>query len=431
MQVAIDVVDNLTAQALPGATISVNGRAVGMTDSNGVYMLDNVNESDQIQISYVGYQTANVNAGILESSAQVQLSSSTQVLESVTVTPSKKESSLLPLLIAGGVVVAGTSKSKSVGRAGNKTALIVGAGALGLGAVYLLTRPKTTTPITSPPIYYKPPVSSSGQSALQQVASFIPSGGFLDSIKNLFSAIQGGSSNPYDTQPVNYYSGYQPTVTAPDVINPGSSLNLDFSGAPGMNGVGAIDFTSPFTIGALAIGAYLLIKSPKKKVGAVEYEKYILPVGILVGGYLVFSKLGLFEKTAGDQNANSVTDTTSSGVAASIQAAKNAGQSQTVSDSQAATLANEIYNAGVSDPVDMDTIQTAVIQANTQLDLLKIIQAFGTKKGGGTACSIFGNLLSSVCNTYDLGSWLRATLDASHIFSVNNYLSAQGINYQF
>jgi hypothetical protein len=426
MQVAIDVIDNLTAQALPGATIAVNGTAVGMTDNNGVYILDNVNESDQIQVSFVGYQTANVNAGILESSAQVQLSSSVQTLESVTVTPSKKESSLLPLLIAGGVAVAG-SKNKSVGAIKKNTALIVGAGALGLGAVYLLSRPKTTTPIAPlPTSTYRPPTS--GGSALQQVTSLIPSGGFLDSIKNLFSAVSQ-SSNPYDTAPVNYYQGYQPTVTAPDVVNPGGYMNLDFSGAPGMSG---IDFTSPITIGVLAVGTYLLLKkSSKKKVGKVEYEKYILPVGIIVGGYLVFSKLGLFSPTAGDQNANAVTDTTTAGVAASIQAAKNAGQSQTVSDSQAATLANEIYNAGISDPVDMDTIQTAVIQANTQLDLLKIIQAFGTKKGGGTACSIFGNLLSSVCNTYDLGSWLRATLDASHIFSVNNYLSAQGINYQF
>ena len=429
MQVAIDVIDSLTAQALPGATISVNGTAVGMTDSNGVYILDNVNESDTIQVSFVGYQTASVNAGILESSAQVQLSSSVQTLESVTVTPSKKESSLLPLLIAGGVAVAGTNKTKSVGAIKKNTALIVGAGALGLGAVYLMTRPKTTTPIAQLPTSSAPRIAPvTGGSALQQVANLLPSGGVLDALKNLFS---GGSSysNPYDTAPVNYYSGYTPTVTAPDVINPGSSLNLDFSGAPGMSG---IDFTSPITIGALAVGTYLLLKkSSKKKVGKVEYEKYILPVGVLVGGYLVFSKLGLFSPTAGDQNASSVADTTTAGVAASIQAAKNAGQSQTITDSQAATLANQIYNAGISDPVDMDTIQTAVIQANTQLDLLKIIQAFGTKKGGGTACSIFGNLLSSVCNTYDLGSWLRATLDASHIFSVNNYLSAQGINYQF
>jgi hypothetical protein len=161
-----------------------------------------------------------------------------------------------------------------------------------------------------------------------------------------------------------------------------------------------------------------------------DYSQYILPVGIIIGGYFLLKNFGLFGGAAA-ANAASVTSAASTGVTQSLAAAKAAGDFATLTSSGAASLANSIYNAGIADPVDMDTIQNSIIQANTLTDLLMIIQAFGTKQAGGTMCSLFGGFLSATCGTYDLASWVRANLDNTHIVSINSYLSNQGINYQF
>jgi hypothetical protein len=163
----------------------------------------------------------------------------------------------------------------------------------------------------------------------------------------------------------------------------------------------------------------------------IEWEKYIIPAAVVVGGYFLLKNLGLFGGGAAAANAASITSSTSAGVTQSLANAKAAGDFATITNSAAASIANNIYTAGVADPVDMDTIQNQVIQANTLTDLLMIIQAFGTKQAGGGMCSMFGGFLSAVCGTYDLASWLRANLDTSHLQSINSYLSNQGINYQF
>ena len=162
---------------------------------------------------------------------------------------------------------------------------------------------------------------------------------------------------------------------------------------------------------------------------AADYEKYIIPVGVVVAGYFILKNLGLFPGNAGAANAAGVSTASAAGVANSLAAAKAAGDIATLSAAQAAGIANNIYTAGVADPVDQDTIQSQLIQANTLTDLLNIIQAFGTKQAGGAMCSIFGGFLSNTCGTYDLPSWVRANLDASHLASVNSYF--QFLNYQF
>ena len=161
-----------------------------------------------------------------------------------------------------------------------------------------------------------------------------------------------------------------------------------------------------------------------------DYSQYILPVGILVAGYFLLKNFGLFGGAAA-ANASSITSSTAGGATAALQQAKAAGDVATINQSQAASIANNIYNAGVADPVDQDTIQNQIIQANTLTDLLLIIQAFGTKQAGGTMCSIFGGFLSATCGTYDLASWVRANLDQTHINNINGYLANESINYQF
>lgn len=162
-----------------------------------------------------------------------------------------------------------------------------------------------------------------------------------------------------------------------------------------------------------------------------DYAEYILPVGILVAGYFLLKNFGLFGGGAAAQNQASLTAASSAGVTTALAQAKAAGDNATLNASQAAAIANNIYTAGVADPVDQDTIQNQIIQANTLTDLLNIIQAFGTKQAGGTMCSIFGGFLSATCGTYDLPGWIRASLDAQHLSNVNTYFSNEGINYSF
>jgi hypothetical protein len=162
-----------------------------------------------------------------------------------------------------------------------------------------------------------------------------------------------------------------------------------------------------------------------------DYAEYILPVGLVIGAYFLLKNFGLFGGGAAAQNASGIQTTTAAGVTAALQQAKAAGDVATLNASQASAIATNIYNAGVSDPVDQDTIQNQIIQANSLTDLLNIIQAFGTKQAGGTMCSLFGGFLSATCGTYDLPGWVRASCDATHLSSINTYFSNQGINYTF
>jgi hypothetical protein len=163
----------------------------------------------------------------------------------------------------------------------------------------------------------------------------------------------------------------------------------------------------------------------------IPWEKYIIPAAVVVGGYFLLKNFGLFGGGAAAQNAQGITDSSAAGVNNAILQDKTAGGFATINTAQAAGIANNIYTAGVADPADQDGIVRQIIQANTLQDLLLIIKAFGTKQAGGVMCSIFGGFLSATCGTYDLPSWVRATLDYSHLATVNGYLSDQGINYQF
>jgi hypothetical protein len=169
-----------------------------------------------------------------------------------------------------------------------------------------------------------------------------------------------------------------------------------------------------------------------KRVGAIEYEKYILPVGLLIGGYIVLNKLGLFGSAANSSNNATTTANNSAAVAKALAAANAAGSFQTSANSDAVLsgYATAIYQAGISSPVDQDGIVYTVINVNTLADLLRLIQLFATKQ---VAQSSFDtcSLLGFNCTALDLGGFLHAVLDMTHLTTINNYLSSTGINYQF
>lgn len=160
---------------------------------------------------------------------------------------------------------------------------------------------------------------------------------------------------------------------------------------------------------------------------AIEYEKYIVPVALVVGGYLVAKKFGLFGSEANDNNNSQIDSTTAAGVNAALQAAQNAGDFATLSDSQIAGMASTIYTLGTSDG-DTDTIKYTVIQCNTLTDLLNLIKAFGTKNVATSSFSTCA-LLGFNCTSVNLSGFLRATLTADQMNQINGYFSSMGINY--
>lgn len=160
-----------------------------------------------------------------------------------------------------------------------------------------------------------------------------------------------------------------------------------------------------------------------------DYSKYILPVGLIVGGYLVLKHFDLFGDSANTANNNANDAATAAGVQSSINAAKAAGDIQTISDSQAAGIANAIFTAGIND--DPYTAKQQIIQVNTLTDLLKVIQAFGTKNAAtDTFSSCY--LLGLGCQNFNLSAWFHLPfMDSGTLAEINQYLSGVGINYYF
>jgi hypothetical protein len=202
--------------------------------------------------------------------------------------------------------------------------------------------------------------------------------------------------------------------------------------------------STPLLIGAAGVGALLLF-SGKKKVSSVsgfdinkiQLEKYIVPVALVGGGYFLYKKLfGTTLDNAISTNNNTVSQTNASGVQASIDANAKNGGTTTITDAQAAGLANTIASIGLNGSIplsqsDQDSVKWSIIQANTLGDLLLIIKNFGTRKfntgGDWTACSWF----ALGCPSLDLPTFVKTYLNGSTIADINIYLADQSINYQF
>jgi hypothetical protein len=169
---------------------------------------------------------------------------------------------------------------------------------------------------------------------------------------------------------------------------------------------------------------------PPKSLGKFEYSDLIIPGALIIGGYFVFKKLGIISNDT--TKANSQTSAQlQSALAASIAAAASKGDFQTLTDAQISSLANDIWTNGISSSVNQDQIVTDVIQANTLTDLLKIMQSFMTKPVNTGSWYSWCALFRVNCDVVDMGTFVRAVLDSSHLNTINDYLSAQNINYHF
>jgi hypothetical protein len=165
------------------------------------------------------------------------------------------------------------------------------------------------------------------------------------------------------------------------------------------------------------------------KASQIPWEKYIIPAGVVVGGYFLLKKFNLFGDSGTTINNDQTAAQTTAAVDKSLADAKKAGDFATLTDSQAAGIANAIYTAGIND--DAYTARQQIIQVNTLTDLLKVIKAFGTKQAAESKWSTCYTL-GFGCNAYNLAGFLHLPfMDQQNLNIINNYLSAQGINYNF
>lgn len=287
--ILVDVVDAKTGSALEGATISVNGTAVGKTDALGNYPVY-VEDTDIVTASYVGYDSISVQGGLLEETGQIQLGVKAQGLPSVIVTPSPTEKKI-PWLLIGGVAAGALLLSKKSGASGvgkiNKQTGMIALGLVAVGGVYLLTRPKPTPGINPASSFGPARIPNSGPSSNPGTALNImsQSGGILKAISNLFASpspnfppnapyqpVQQSITDnpPAFTDPAANYPSLPIEAPPPlDIIAPVDATAIDpYAGASGADfsqpvaGVGALDMTTALPIAALA--AVLLLGSKKK-----------------------------------------------------------------------------------------------------------------------------------------------------------------------
>jgi hypothetical protein len=160
-------------------------------------------------------------------------------------------------------------------------------------------------------------------------------------------------------------------------------------------------------VGGIAVGAYFLVLKP------------------------LFQKLGLSQTAQQQQTA----DAQAAALKAAQQQAQQSGQpAETYAPDQYTAWANDIYYLGTHDnsstvtQSDQDSIVKDVINVNTMVDWQQLITAFGQRSVGGSFLS-FCNLFGLGCDKMDLPTFLKAALDSQHVNTINQYLSAQGINY--
>lgn len=147
------VVDYNTGDGLPGATISIDGKGVTISDSNGFFTVNTSTNGINLTASYVGYDSNTLPADMVSSNALITLQKSDTSLPLVSVVAKLKANPLPYAAAAAGLALLlfADKKKKKMGKIDTTTILLIVAGAAG---IYLLTRPRT-------PVYGQVPVYGS------------------------------------------------------------------------------------------------------------------------------------------------------------------------------------------------------------------------------------------------------------------------------
>lgn len=234
------------------------------------------------------------------------------------------------------------------------------------------------------------------------------------------------------------YVGYTSVMVDPAVVAETGIIGLDQQEAALPNAtVTATIKKKNYTPLLLAGGGLLLLagsssrKKKRARVGAAgtDWADIGLKAGIAVGAYFlvvkpVLTKLGIFNSAANqatlDAQKKSLTDA-------------KAKQPASYTDDLYMGWANDIYSQIANGTPLGFTQQSQIVyditQANNMTDLQSLITAFGLKDvaGSGLDCTWLG----INCQKMDLQTFVKTVLDGQHLSNLNQYLSAQNINYQF
>lgn len=203
--------------------------------------------------------------------------------------------------------------------------------------------------------------------------------------------------------------------------------------------------TIPWWVWVAGAGALVYFTGGSKKKAAVSGSYgWILPVGIVVAGYLILSKLGLFGQSGTGANNAAATSTITKGTTTTLAALAQQGINPTLTAAQAASIANTIFSAGMSvsstDSSGVSTIFNLLGQARNDADIYLIMQNFGTRQAGAnwySACA----LVNMNCDAIDMDSFVTLILNQAAVPGLqlsdlnyqlaNNELGPTGITYQF
>jgi len=214
IEVSAAVIDGSTADSIPSATIAVNGKAVGETDSDGNFSINVNSYDDQVTVSSIGYKTQTQSAADVLNAGAIGLELDPQSLATATVThAAPAKTNYWPWLILGGVIVVGSSRKHSRAVSG-KGSNLVPIALVGAGAYLLLKGQKSPLPAGSTATSPSTPVTSpnAGTSSILNPAN-------LSSLANLFKGLFGSSD-------ASYTPGIQeiPGTTSPSPAGDYSSL---------------------------------------------------------------------------------------------------------------------------------------------------------------------------------------------------------------
>jgi len=326
--------------------------------------------------------------------------------------------------------------------------LLIGAGVAGVLAYLIFSKKQTPTqtPVQSTGIspgnvsttlstlknlLFPPAANAPGTYNAQQIALQSPGLAQVDPATSPAAAVNTSTLQP---TPLAF-----PPSPATDVMPPvdPSASTIDFAPVSSdqsmLSGFYPVPGTGLAIVGCCAAAAMMGQNSKNRNLGAtkIDWQRLVVPAVLIGGGYFVLNKLGLFNKTGTTSNNQQTATSTAAGLQASLNTAKAQGDIQTIPDANLSSLANDIATKGLLSTPDQDGIQNDLIQVNTLTDLLKLKQYFGTRAAntGGpvSMCALF----NINCDNLELDTFVKQTLDASHLNTVNGYLSAQNINYQF
>jgi hypothetical protein len=230
-------------------------------------------------------------------------------------------------------------------------------------------------------------------------------------------------------------AGYQPIIVPPFILAEDGGITLDRSGnlePVVITATARKKIPIGWVLGGVGLLIVLLYAAQKKgKLGGMsskEWTDIALKIGIAAGLFFLvvvplLKKFGLWgQSQQADANAKAVDD--------SLKQIKEQGGTQgtaTKTDAEYVGMANQIYDLGGDDPVDQVKVRNVVIQVNTLTDMLSLVKAFGTRKVGGAFFSLCG-FFSVNCPEMDFPTFIK-TVAPDQVHTINNYLSATGINY--